>query len=429
MPDESVLDRFIGLLPQIRRRFPQINRDALGNPRIHLNCAAGTLVVDSAAEVMAGAAARMNSLPGDVYPGEIATKEFQGGVRATVAEFLNAADPAEISFHFSSSNALFNLAFALGRFLNRRRNIVVTDLDHMANVSPWEDIGATGKGCAVNRARILPSGLLDPDHLLSLINEETTLVAVTMASNGLGSLVPLQELIAAIKFKSPSCLVCVDAVHQAPHGPIDVQALDCDFLTFSGYKVFGPMLGVLWGKKSLLEKLVPYRVETNKNEPPYKFEQGTLSNATLASLEAALGYLLWLADEINPAFTSVAARIKFKAVMTAIAAYEAEMSRRVLTGFQNFDSAKFLCYGITDPQRCRHRAPTFAFEIAGRSAREIKKYLWEQKGIQVADGNHYSAVFYRHFKRESVCRASLAHYNAFADVDTFLAALEEILSS
>src|SRR4030066_139679 len=128
-------------------------------------------------------------------------------------------------------------------------------------------------------------------------------------------------------------------------GSIDVQALGCDFLAFSGYKVFGPMLGVLWGKKPLLDRLIPFRVETNKNETPFKFEQGTLNNPALASLGAALRYLLWLADEIELEASLEDRPSKFRRAMTAIAAYEQEISRSVLQGFSGFDKDKWTCYG------------------------------------------------------------------------------------
>jgi selenocysteine lyase/cysteine desulfurase len=219
----------------------------------------------------------------------------------------------------------------------------------------------------------------------------------------------------------------VDAVHHALHGPIDVQALGCDFLAFSGYKVFGPVLGVLWGKKALLDRLVPFRVETNKNETPFKFEQGSLSNPALASLGAALNYLLWLADEIEPDAQPESRPARFKKAMAAIAAYEREISRTVLEAFSRFDRKRWTCYGLVDPADCDRRDPTFAFEVAGRTAEETKRFLWSRAGIQVADGNHYSAVFYRHLRKDSVCRASFAHYISLAEAAVFVAALEEML--
>jgi selenocysteine lyase/cysteine desulfurase len=312
-------------------------------------------------------------------------------------------------------------------FIRGKNNLIVTDLDHMANVSPWESVGGKWWGGEVRRARLRDNGCLDLDHLLSLVDRQTSVVAVTLASNSIGTLVPLNVLVPEVRRKAPSCFIVVDAVHHALHGSIDVQALDCDFLAFSGYKVFGPMLGVLWGKKAHLDRLVPFRVETNKNETPFKFEQGTLSNPALASLGAALRYLLWVADEIEPDAALEDRPAKFKRAMTGIAAYERELCRTVLEGFARFDLAKWTRYGLVDPADCGRRDPTFAFEAAGRSPTETRKFLWEKAGIQVAEGNHYSAVFYRHLKKDSVCRASFTHYISLAEARVFLGAMEDLL--
>jgi selenocysteine lyase/cysteine desulfurase len=417
----------MAILPRIRQRFPQIERDVHGNKRLHLNCGAGTLIVDTAAKAMTEAASWLNSLPGEVYPAEITTGDFHWQIRQIAADFLNASNPEEISFHASTSQALFNVALSMRGLIRGKNNLIVTDLDHMANVSPWESVGGKWWGGEIRRARLRDDCGLDLEHLLSLVDRNTSVVAVTLASNSIGTIVPLQDLVPEIRKKSPSCLVAVDGVHHALHGPIDVRALDCDFLAFSGYKIFGPMLGVLWGKKSLLDRLIPFRVETNKNVTPFKFEQGTLSNPALASLGAALRYLLWLADEIEPGAAAENRPAKFSRAMSSIAAYEREISRAVLTAFSKFDRMKSTCYGHVDPAECGRRDPTFAFEIAGQTAGEIKKFLWEKGGIQVADGNHYSAVFYRHLKKDSVCRASFAHYISLEETKVFLEALEELV--
>ncbi len=429
MSHDQASSRLEAILPSVRRRFPQIDKDIHGNRRIHLNCGAGTLTVDSAARAAAEASTWVHSLPGEVYPAEVTTREFHWRIREIAADFLNAPSAAEISFHFSTSQALINLALAMRGFIRARNSVVVTDLDHMANVSPWESIAGKWWGAEVRRSRIQETGRLDGDHLLSLVDERTALVAVTLASNGIGTIVPLEAFIPEIKKRSPHCLVCVDAVHHALHGPIDVQSLDCDFLAFSGYKVFGPMLGVLWGKQTVLERLTPFKVETNKNEIPYKFEQGTLNNAALASLGAALRYLVWLADELDPDRTAESNRLKLKRAMTEVAAYERQISQAVLDGFRTFNRDKFRCYGLTDAGDIDERDPTFAFEIAGLNPAEIKRELWVRDGIQIGDGNHYSAAFYRHFRKSSVCRASFAHYNSLEEAEIFLAALGKLMKN
>ena len=426
--------------PKIRARFPMIDRDSLGNPRIYLNTGAGSLTVDSASEAALDAQRRLNPMPGVVAAGEAETAGLHERVRSLAADFLHAASGGEISFHQSATAALFNLAFALRGVLGPESNLVVTNLDHMANVSPWETVWGEGHGCEIRRARVTTDGRLDIEHLLSLVDARTGLLALTSASNGTGSIVPLNPTITAIRERAPHCLIAVDAVHQAPHGVLDVQEADCDFLVFSGYKVFGPMQGVLWGKARLLEKLRPYRVETNKNGSPWKFEMGMLNNTALAALGAALEYLLWLSDLLadkgdsplrgqfplsggpEAAFPDRAA--KFRSAMTAVAEYETGLTRRVLEGIGKLDQARFRLFGISDPTRAVERVPTFAFDIAGLGPTETKKRLWDDFGIQIADGNHYSAAVVRHLGRpQGICRASFAHYDNPGTVDRFLDAL------
>jgi selenocysteine lyase/cysteine desulfurase len=439
------------LNPQVRARFSMIDNDSQGNPRIYLNTGAGSLTVDTASEAAFDAQRRLNPMPGVVATGEIETAGLHERVRGLAAEFLHTANGGEISFHPSATAALFNLSYALNGVLTPEDNLVVTDLDHMANVSPWETVWGEGHGLEVRRAHVTSDGRLDIDHLLSLVDSRTGLLAVTSASNGTGSLVPLRRMISAVRERAPHCLVAVDAVHQAPHGILDVRESDCDFLVFSGYKVFGPMQGVLWGKAALLERLRPYRVETNKNEPPWKFEMGMLNNTSLAALGAALEYLLWLADLVTdkrdspqtgagpvwggslPSAGPEAAlpdrARKFRSAMIAVADYETGLTRRVLEGFGKLDPARFRLFGISDPSRAGERVPTFSFDVAGLDATETKKRLWEDAGIQIADGNHYSAAVVRHLGRpQGICRASFAHYDNPGTVDRFLDALGGLMS-
>jgi selenocysteine lyase/cysteine desulfurase len=430
LPDRPTPDLIERIHSRIRARFPLIDRDAEGRRRIYLNSGAGSLMVDTAIEAAAAANRTLNPMPGVVTPGEIETGRFHERVRVLAADFLHARSGREISFHASSTAALFNLSFAMRKMFGEDSNLVVTDLDHMANISPWESVLGEGDGLEVRRARITGDGRLDIDHLLTLVDARTRILALTMASNGLGTIPPLPRIIASARAKSPECLVVVDAVHHALHGPIDVGAIGCDFLAFSGYKVFGPMLGVLWGREALLDKLRPYRVETNKSGPPWKFEQGMLNNAALASLEAALEYLLWVARETaGPARTFPNRREAFSYAMALVADYERTLSRRVLEGFHRLPPGRFKAYGILDPGLCPERDPTFAFEVAGQTPLETKKELWERHAIQIADGNHYSAAVTRHLQKPALCRASFAHYDNAETVVLFLAALEEIVRS
>jgi selenocysteine lyase/cysteine desulfurase len=432
MSDRDPVHSLEILNPEVRARFPMIDRDSKGNPRTYLNSGAGSLTVDAASDAAFDAQRRLNPMPGVVAAGEVETAELHQRARQLAADFLHAGDGLEISFHQSATAALFNLAYALSGVLGPENNLVVTDLDHMANVSPWEAVWGEGRGLEVRRARVTPEGCLDIAHLLSLVDARTGLLAVTSASNGTGSLVPLRQTIAAVRERAPQCLVAVDAVHHAPHGVLDVREADCDFLVFSGYKVFGPMQGVLWGKANLLEKLRPYRVETNKNVPPWKLEMGMLNNTSLAALGAGLEYLLWLADLVTQKKDSPLPdrAAKFRSAMTAIAEYETGLTRGALEGFRKFDPGRFRLFGISDPARAAERVPTFAFDVSGLSATAAKKRLWEDAGIQIADGNHYSAAVARHLGRpEGICRASFAHYDNPGTVCRFLEALGRLTNA
>ena len=416
------------LNPRVRMRFPMIDHDARGHPRVYLNTGAGSLTVDAAAQASGDAQGRLNPMPGVVVAGEAETAALHAGVRDLAADFLNARSGREISFHQSATAALFELAFGLRDALRPDANIIVTDLDHMANVSPWETIFGEGRRLEIRRARLTSEGTLDLDHLLSLADARTAVVAVTAASNGTGSLVALKDVAAAVHDRAPEGLVVVDAVHQAPHGPLDVQASGLDALVFSGYKVFGPMMGVLWGREKTLERLRPYRVETNKDVLPGKLEMGMLNNASVAALGAALDYLLWLADlAAGPRQVFPDRASKFRSAMTSIAEYEMTITRRVLEGFRDLRLPRFRLFGLADPARARERVPTFAFDVGGLTATEAKRRLWAESAIQIADGNHYSAAVVRHLGRpEGICRTSFAHYDNAATADLFLDALTKL---
>lgn len=415
---------------EIKERFPMLERDLFGNKRTYLNCGAGTLTADFCIRAMSDAVRTAHPMPGDVYPAEIATRDFHARVRQMTADFLNAADHKEISFHTSTTQALFNLAYAVQPLVQPEENVIVTDLDHMANVSPWERVQGELQGCEIRRAGIDDKGRLDIGHLLSLVDEKTRVLALTMASNAFGTLVPLPSLISSVKKASPRCLVCVDAVHHSVHGPMDVQAVGCDFLAFSGYKVFGPMLGVLWCRGEWLEDVRPYRVETSKNMPPFKFEQGMLNNPVLAGFAGALEYLLWIGERI---FTPEQCRRwnrrqLFYQVMRMVEKYDQSLGRLVLEGFQKFDPEKFICFGLTAPESFTQREPTFAFDIQGLAADTLKHMLWERQRIQIGSGNHYSAAVYRVLKRTSLARASFCHYDSPETVRAFLDAVEELIA-
>lgn len=423
MTDPDIIYYFF---QKIRTRFPYLEKDSRGEKRIYLNSGAGSLMVDSCYRAIESIGFSLNPMPGSVAPGEILTAEFHHQVRQLVAEFIGAAAPEEISFHLSTTNALFNLAFSLRKIFQKGKNCLVTDLDHFANISPWETV-ATEQRAEIRRVRLNDDCSLNIADLLDKVDKNTVLVAITSASNALGTILPLRELIQQIKQKS-SALVAVDAVHLAPHGIIDIQDMGCDFLSFSGYKVFGPMIGILFSRKEVQPLVSPYRVETNKVVAPFCWEQGMLPNITLAGLKGALEYLLEIGREFSEKKAGGQSnRNCFRKALEIIKIYEENLSLYFLEKLNQLKSDKIRLFGITETARVNSRVPTFAFEIKGVRASDIKKLFWENGRILIADGNHYSAVIVRHLKKEALNRVSFAHYDNRETIDCFFQTLENIL--
>lgn len=407
-------------------RFPFLKEDPVFGPRLYLNSGAGSLNVDNYYRHIEKTGYSLLPMPGQLTGPELETAGLHQQVRGLVADFIGAISPEEISFHFSSTSALFNLAYALRHLFKPGKNCLVTDLDHFANISPWETV-ASEQGAEIRRVRIGSDFFLSREDLLKKLDEQTVVVALTAASNALGSLVPLTDLIQEIKSRSRA-LVVVDAVHLAPHGPIDVLEFGCDFLAFSGYKIFGPMLGILYARKEHLNLLRPYRVETNKPGLPYCFEQGMLPNLALAGLGGALEYLEELGTGLQSQAKTekISRRKKFRLSLELIRTYEQQLSGYFLEVWRNNYSGIMKIYGPTEPERISFRLPTFAFELDSRSPSEVKKLFWEKGRIIIADGNHYSAAVVKHLGKQAVNRVSLAHYDDLSSIDRFFETLEKI---
>ncbi len=450
-----------GLHDEVRRQFPARERDLTGVRRVYLNNAGGTLVAERSVRAMERAARHANAQDGEVSPGEKATAGIHAGARAAAADLLNAPSPGEISFHASTTHALFNLSFAFRDLLGKGDNLIVTRLDHAANVTPWESLWGDDRGLEVRQCGVRRDGTLDLDHLVSLVDRKTRLIAVTRASNGLGTVVPVEDVVRiARRFGHPEptaaargtrkggapwhgALVVVDAVHHACHAPLDVRGMGCDFLAFSGYKLFGPMVGVLWGRRKWLDVLRPYRVEANADVPPEKYEQGTPNHAVLAGLSGAIEYLEDLGDRLEEAVTGdpeAAAtavelgrlypsdrRRRLKWAMIAIRDHERVLSSSVLEGFRDLAARGVKLHGIADPARAGERDPTFLFEVKGMTQEAVKRRLWEDGHIEVPSGNYYSLAVYRHLRSRRTVRASFAHYDGADTAAHFLRTLDSVV--
>lgn len=413
-------EQFARLVPSLRSQFPQIETLRDGQRRIYLDNAAGTLVPQTVADALADAALWSNPQPGRGWPGSEETSRQQARARRLLGVFLNASPEDRLYLSESTTASLYKLREALEPSWESTDNVVVTDCDHFANISPWE----WRARWQVRRARMLPDGQLDLEHFAGQLDPNTRVAALTLASNGLGTVIRAEEAVALVRERAPRAVVVVDAVHGAPHLPMDVRRLAPDALAFSTYKLFGPLCGVLWLRADLAPRLSPFHVEPH-TDPETLLEWGTLNGVTVSGICAALGYLHRLGERLEPALMGELTEYPrehrlFKAALVGIRAYEAMLSRHVLEGLQGSERVRL--FGVREPERAGERVPTFAFTLAGTEDGDLERSFWERAGIQLAGGSHYSAAVLRGLGRAGVGRASFAHYNTLQEADAFIAA-------
>ncbi len=416
-------------LSPVRSMFPALQQtDAAGQPYVYFDGPGGTQVPQTVIEAMSAYLGHSNANKGGYFITSQRSDELFEQTRQAMADFINAPSAHEIVFGANMTTLTYSLSRAIGRTLQPGDELIITRLDHDANVSPW--LALEEQGARVKWADFNPQDCrLDMAQLASLITERTRLMAVGYASNAVGTINPIGQ-IAEMAHKVGAKL-WVDAVHYAPHGPIDVQALGCDFLVCSAYKFFGPHIGVLWGKTELLESLRPYQVRPANPHPPYKFETGTQNHEGVAGALAAIDYLAAVGRDYGQPFAAELTqyqgrRKELKQAMRAIAAYERPLMAYMVTQLQTIPGAKI--YGITNPTQFDERCPTLAFTRTGFTPQQIAAYLG-QCGIFVWDGNYYALnVTERLGVEESggMVRVGLAHYNTQAEVDRLLDALREM---
>lgn len=416
-------------LSSLRAQFPALQQtDESGRPFVYFDGPGGTQVPQSVIDAMAAYFKSANANCGGPFITSRRNDEMIVQARSAMADFLNAGSEREIIFGANMTTLTFSISRAIGRMLQPGDEIIVTHLDHDANISPW--LALQEKGIIVKWANFnVGDCRLNLEHLSSLLSPKTRLIALGYASNAVGTINPISK-IASIAHAA-GAWVWVDAVHFAPHGAIDVQNIDCDFLVCSAYKFFGPHVGVLWGKLDLLEKLSPYKVRPSDPNPPYKFETGTLNHEGLAGVAAAIDYLAQVGREYgrDPALKSInpesytGRRKDLKQAMRTIAAYERPLFSYMVTELQKISGIRI--YGILNPAEFDERCPTLAFTRQGYSPKVIAEHLAEQ-GIFVWHGNYYALAVTQRLGVENaggMVRIGLAHYNTKEEVDRFLTVL------
>jgi cysteine desulfurase family protein (TIGR01976 family) len=409
---------------QIRSQFP-----ALASGDVYFDGPGGTQVPQAVIEAVVSYYGRANANEHGNFPTSRRSDALIAQSRAAMADFFNARSGQEIVFGANMTTLTLQLSRALGRTLKSGDEIVLSRLDHDANIAPWlflQEMGAKVRWLEINAEDCT----LNLDALERAVNKRTRIVAVGYASNAFGTINDVPRIIAAAR--EYKALTFVDAVHFAPHRPIDVQLLDCDFLVCSPYKFYGPHAGVLYGKHEALERLQPYKVRPASERVPDCFETGTKNHEGIAGVAAAIDFLAALGRDGGKGHGPAAAaypegrRRWLKAALGAIAAHESSLFSRLLEGLQTIPGLRL--YGIAESERLAQRTPTACFTLPGLAPDVVAKKLGEA-GIYVWDGNYYALEpmkFLRLEQRGGAVRAGICMYNTAAEVDRFLEALRSI---
>jgi len=419
---ESIALESIALdLPWVRSQFPALAQSAHGHPAVFLDGPGGTQVPQRVIDALADYLARNNANTGGAYHTSRNTDRMIAEARAAMADFLHC-DAEEVVFGPNMTTLTFAMSRALGRELAPGDEIVLTLLDHDANFSPWKTLEE--KGVVIRTVKFNEEDCtLDMQDLASKIGRSTKLVAVGYASNAVGTINNVAEVVRLAR--QAGALTYIDAVHYAPHGPIDVRMLDCDFLACSTYKFFGPHMGVLYGKHEHLKRLRPYKLRPNTDNIPNCWEWGTLNHECIAGIKACVDYWEELGRRANPAATSRRAAIL--AAHEAIHQHERKMTEKMIAGLLAIPGLKL--YGIRDPRRFDDRCATFVARIEGHTPLELATKLGE-RGFFTGDGNYYALNLTEQLDVERLggfLRIGLVHYNTMEEVDRLLGALREIV--
>jgi len=407
----------------IRTQFPALRRHQDGRPVVFLDGPGGTQVPERVIDAVSGYYRTMNANSGGAFVTSQATDALAAAAHAAVAAFLGAASPDEVKFGANMTTLTFHVSRAIAATFAAGDEIVVTTLDHEANVSPWRAI-ADDRGLVVRTVDIHPEdGTLDLESLDAALGPRTRLVAFGYASNALGTINPVAEIVR--RAHAAGALAFVDAVHFAPHGSIDVVALDADFLVCSVYKWFGPHLGALYGRAAVLDRLPAYKVRPAHDH----VETGTPSFESYAGTLAAVDYLRDLGRRYGSEADGAGsgdARRELVAAMGTIAGHERALAGRMLDGLVAIPGLRV--WGIADPARLAERTPTFAVTLSGTSPADAAAELG-RTGIFTWDGDFYARGLIERLgldERGGVLRLGLVHYSTAAEVDRTLDALAKI---
>ena len=401
----------------VRAAFPALTRPP---GFIFFDNAAGAQVPQIALDAVNHHLLECNVQRGGRYAKSVEVDATVSRARQSVADLVNARDVNEIAFGMNATSFIRLVSLAIGQTLGKRNEIVVTDMDHEANVATWMLLERNG--AQIRWWKMRDDGNLHADDLVPLVSSTTRLVACTLTSNAVGSIVDVAA--AARVAHAVGAEIFLDSVHYGPHGLIDVQAFDCDYLVCSGYKIFAPHMGFLWGRLELLQRLPTFREDFIPDEAPGKIEAGTFVYENVAGMDAAVRYLENLGRSTSGS-EGKSRRAALESAFGAIRAYEETLSLEMLRVLNDCGAT---VYGVADPGRMGERVPTLSFNLPNISPAKVSAEL-AKRNIGLRDGHMYSPRLMKRLgltKETGVVRASLVHYNTVEEVRRFGRALSEL---
>lgn len=405
----------------IRHQFPALEREINGRSAVYFDGPAGSQTPRRVVDAISAYLLRTNANHGGAFTTARESDALLHAAHRAVADLLGTSDPDTVAFGANMTTLTFALSRALARTWSPGDEVLVTRLDHDANVTPWV-LAARDAGAVVRHVGIRPADCtLDLDDFRRQLSPRTRLVAVGCASNAVGTVNPVAEIIA--QAHAAGALVFLDAVHYAPHLLMDVTAWDCDFLACSAYKFFGPHVGILYGKRPVMGALPAYKLRPVPETLPDRWMTGTQSHEGIAGTLAAVNYLTDLGRSLDPAATQ--RRQCLKAAYTAIAEHERELARQLLAGLAELRRIKV--HGITDAGRRHERVPTVSLNHDRLPPRAVAEHL-DRHGVFVWHGNFYALALSEALGREpeGMVRIGLLHYNTAEEVQRLLSALREL---
>lgn len=414
-------------LARIRAEFPSLAQCDSGNPRLYFDNPAGTQVPQKVADRMSDCLLHKSANIGGHFRTSVLAGEVADEARAAMADFVNASSPDEIVFGQNMTSITFHVSRSIGRLLQPGDEIILSQMDHDANVEPWKllarDFDLTIRWLPFN-TDTFEFDLADFDELL---NDKTRLVCVGGASNLTGTINDITKICG--KARSAGAWSYIDAVQSAPHVTTDVQQIGCDFFVCSAYKFFGPHQGILWGRTEVLEQLEPYKVRSAPGELPWCYEPGTQSHEGMAGIAAVVDYFAWIGATMAENDGADSGRRQLiRDSLDLLFDYEQTLAARLITGLQ--DIAGVTIQGISDPDRMSRRVPTVSFTHDRVAPADIARALGE-RNIFAWSGHNYALEVAKALgilDSGGAVRIGAVHYNSGDEIDAVLNALEDVLA-